>query len=201
MSTHLSIEQLLTLREPGNEPGTAALRGHLDQCADCQEELRRLEQRVARLRALPSLRTARDQWPAIRTRAEAAQRRLRVRWLGVGGMAAAAALLAAVITGDLVRPDPVEASTDLPSAMMQSRVLEEALRAWEPEVRVTDGYTARVAGELEERIARLDRDLEASQFLEEEVRHDVMLNLWRERVGLLDALVDVHLAAASNVGL
>ena len=85
--------------------------------------------------------------------------------------------------------------------MMQSRVLEEALRTWEPEARVTDGYTARVAGELEERIAKLDRELEASQFLGDEVRHDVMLNLWRERVGLLDALVDVHVASASNVGL
>jgi hypothetical protein len=27
------------------------------------------------------------------------------------------------------------------------------------------------------------------------------LNLWRERVGLLDALVDVHLTRASNAGL
>jgi hypothetical protein len=66
---------------------------------------------------------------------------------------------------------------------------------------VVDGYTATVAGELEERIARLDRELESSQFLEEEERHEVMVQLWRERVGLLDALVDVHLASASNVGL
>ena len=201
MSNHLSIEQLLALREPGTEPGTAALREHLDGCAECQAEQRRLDQRVARLRALPGLRPARDQWPAIRATAESVRHQRRARWLGVGGLAAAAALAGAVITGDLVRPELVEASTDLSSAMMQSRALEEALRTWEPETRVTDGYTARVAGELEERIAKLDRELEASQFLGEEVRHDVMLNLWRERVGLLDALVDVHVASASNVGL
>jgi hypothetical protein len=86
--------------------------------------------------------------------------------------------------------------------MAQSRVLEDALRAYRPEARVVDGYTATIAGELEERIARLDRELESSQFLEEQGdRHEVMLRLWRERVGLLDALVDVHLASASNVGL
>ena len=28
-----------------------------------------------------------------------------------------------------------------------------------------------------------------------------LLDLWRERVGLLDALVDVHVSHASNVGL
>lgn len=201
MSNHLSIEQLLALREPGTEPGAAALREHLDGCAECEAELRRLDQRVARLRALPGLRPARDQWPAIRGRAESVRNQRRARWLGAGGLAAAAALVGAIITGDLMRPEPVAASTELSSAMMQSRALEEALRTWEPEARVTDGYTARVAGELEERIATLDRELEASQFLGEEVRHDVMLNLWRERVGLLDALVDVHVASASNVGL
>lgn len=201
MANHLSIEQLLALREPGTEPGTAALREHLDGCAECEAELRRLDQRVARLRALPGLRPARDQWPAIRGHAESMRNQRRARWLGAGGLAAAAALVGAIITGDLMRPEPVAASTELSSAMMQSRALEEALRTWEPEARVTDGYTARVAGELEERIATLDRELEASQFLGEDVRHDVMLNLWRERVGLLDALVDVHVASASNVGL
>ena len=30
--------------------------------------------------------------------------------------------------------------------------------------------------------------------------HD-LLKLWRERVGLLDALVDVHVTRASNAGL
>ena len=120
---------------------------------------------------------------------------------GPGGLALAASLLLAVATGSLLSPPPLEASTELGSAMAQSRVLEEALRTYGPEARVVDGYTATVAGELEERIARLDRDLEASQFLEDAERHEVLLQLWRERVGLLDALVDVHLASASNVGL
>ena len=200
MSGHLSLEQLLALREPGVEPGTTEARAHLAACPACAEEFRRLEQRTARLRALPGLRPAREQWAAVQARLEG-ERRRRMRWAGVAGMALAASLVAAVIGGDLLAPQPLEASTELGAVMAQSQVLEEALRAYEPETRVVDGYTATVAGQLEERIARLDRQLESSQFLEDAQRHGVMLQLWRERVGLLDALVDVHLASASNVGL
>jgi len=201
VSAHLSLEQLLELREPGVEPGTAEARAHLDGCAACAEEFRRLEQRAARLRALPSLRPSRDHWRAVQARLDAERRRRRVRWAGVGSVALAASLLAAVVVRDLAAPAPLEASTELGSVMAQSRMLEEAIRAYGPEARVVDGYTATVAGELEERIARLDRELESSQFLEDAERRDVMVRLWRERVGLLDALVDVHLASASNVGL
>ncbi len=202
MSAHLSLEQLLALREPGTEPGTAEARAHLAACPACAGEFRLLEQRAARLRALPSLRPPRDQWGAVRARLADERRRRRTRWAGVGSVALAASLLVAVVARDLATPAPLEASTALTAAMAQSRVLEDALRAYRPEARVVDGYTATIAGELEERIARLDRELESSQFLEEQGdRHEVMLQLWRERVGLLDALVDVHLASASNVGL
>lgn len=201
MSAHLSLEQLLALREPGVEPGTTEARDHLDRCAACAEEFRRLEQRAARLRALPALRPSRDQWAAVQGRLAAERRRRWARWAGVGSVALAASLLAAVVVRDLAAPARLEASTELGSVMAQSRVLEEAIRAYGPEARVVDGYTAAVAGQLEERIARLDRELESSQFLDEAERQDVMVQLWRERVGLLDALVDVHLASASNVGL
>jgi hypothetical protein len=201
VSAHLPLEQLLELREPGVEPGTAEARAHLAACAACAEELRRLEQRAARLRALPALRPARDNWRGVQGRLDAERRQRRVRWAGVGSVALAASLLTAVVVRDLAAPAPLGASTDLGSVMAQSRMLEEAIRAYGPEVRVVDGYTATVAGELEERIARLDRELESSQFLGNAERQDVMVQLWRERVGLLDALVDVHLASASNVGL
>lgn len=201
MSAHPSLEQLLALREGVAEPGAAAAREHLAWCAACAEEFRRLEQRTARLRALPGLRPSREQWAAVQARLAAERRHRRARWAGVGGLALAASLLLAVATGHLLSPPPLEASTELGSAMAQSRVLEEALRTYGPEARVVDGYTATVAGELEERIARLDRELESSQFLGDAERHEVLLQLWRERVGLLDALVDVHLASASNVGL
>jgi hypothetical protein len=37
--------------------------------------------------------------------------------------------------------------------------------------------------------------------MEQQARDPELLRLWRERVGLLDALVDVHVTRASNVGL
>ena len=42
--------------------------------------------------------------------------------------------------------------------MLGSRLLVQALTQYAPERRVTDGYTARVAAELEDRISALDQD-------------------------------------------
>jgi len=58
-----------------------------------------------------------------------------------------------------------------------------------------------MAQELEDRIARVDRELEATELLPQEAPEDQLLKLWRERVGLLDALMDVHVTRASNAGL
>ena len=87
--------------------------------------------------------------------------------------------------------------------MQRSRALEATLGAYDPEAHVVDGRTSRVASDLEDRIADVDQragthvELRARPGTE---RTDVM-QLWQERVGLLDALVDVHVTRASNVGL
>jgi hypothetical protein len=47
----------------------------------------------------------------------------------------------------------------------------------------------------------VDRELEATELLPDQPPEDQLLQLWRERVGLLDALVDVHLTRASDAGL
>ena len=84
-------------------------------------------------------------------------------------------------------------------------MLETTLDRFNPEARVIDGRTARVSQELEDRIAALDQQLQEAQLREAEqaeaAQQQRMLELWRERVGLLNALVDVHLTRASNVGL
>lgn len=198
--THLSMETLVSLREPGTEPGHAAARQHLDQCAHCQAELERLHQRVARLKALPPLRPSRDRWPETVARFRADRRRRRGRWAGLVGLAAAASVVFAVGVGDLSRP--VEATTEqLHQAMERSQALETALSDYNPDGRVLDGRTARIAQELEDRIARVDRELEMTDLPRQEARDQELLKLWRERVGLLDALVDVHVTRASNAGL
>ena len=85
--------------------------------------------------------------------------------------------------------------------MSRSQALESALTDLHPDERMLDGRTAGIAQELEDRIARVDRELEMADLLEQQRRDQQVLKLWRERVGLLDALVDVHVTRASNVGL
>jgi hypothetical protein len=197
--THLSLDQLVGLREPGLEPGLADAREHLAACAACQAELRRLDQRVARLKALPTLRPARDQWVAVHARATAAHRLRRFRFAGIAALAAAAAL-AIVVLHRRTEAAQVTTAVTIDNVMARSHQLEQVLEAYNPEARVTDGVTARVAGELEDRIAVVDRRLEVAQVMGAREGNAALLRLWQERVGLLDALVDVHLTRASSVG-
>lgn len=201
--THLTMEQLLVLREPGVEPGTAAQREHMEQCEICRLERDRLEQRAARLRALPTLRPARDQWPRVAAKVHSVRRQRRVRWM-MAGVTALAASLALVLL--VKRPGPAAAETassaELSSLQQRSRALEAAIGAYDPDARVLDGRTSRVAADLEDRIAEVDRRMERTELAAPPgMGGPDLMQLWQERVGLLDALVDVHVTRASNVGL
>ena len=198
--THLSMEALLSLREAGLEPGDSAAREHLERCPGCRAELDRLHQRVARLKALPGLRPTRDRWPVVadRVRRERWERRRRVGAL-IGLAAAASIALGVAVGGRSGRA--VGGDQEIHQAMARSQALESALSRFHPDERVLDGRTAGIAQELEDRIARVDRQLEVAELLERQTRDQQLLRLWRERVGLLDALVDVHVTRASNVGL
>jgi hypothetical protein len=194
------MEALLSLRETGLEPGDAAAREHLEGCAACRAELERLHQRVARLKALPALRPSRDRWPLVAARVRAARRARRMRIGGLIGLAAAASIALAV---SLSKPSgsPQVNNQEIAQAMERSQALENALSQYDPDTRVLDGRTAGIAEELENRLARVDQELEMAELQERQRSDDQLLKLWRERVGLLDALVDVHVTRASNVGL
>jgi hypothetical protein len=204
--SHLTMEALLALREPGQEPGDVPARRHVEECAACRSELERLHQRAARLKSLPALRPSRDLWPAVRSRQQAERRRRwQARWTGAAGFLAAASVALALVWGDVARPDAASATADIAAARERSQVLESALDQYNPDVRVIDGRTARVSQELEDRIAELDQQLQDAQLRRarqaENQQQQQVLELWRERVGLLNALVDVHVTRASNVGL
>ncbi len=203
--SHLTIEALLALREPGLEPGDRSARQHLEQCVTCRTELERLHQRVARLRALPALRPARDRWPAIEARRQGDARHRRSRWTAMAGLLAAASIALTVVVRDIARPPEADAAAQIEAVRQRSQVLESALNQYNPDARVLDGRTARFSQELEDRIGALDRQLQDAQLRQmrevEPVQQEQVLQLWRERVGLLDALVDVHVTRASNVGL
>ena len=203
--THLTMEQLLALREPGSEPGAAAAREHVEACAACAAELDRLHQRVARLRALPTLAPARDRWPAVQARRRARRRTVMLRRAGFATLAMAASLAGIALVRPAVGPagqPTAVVATELAEVKQNSQALEGVLQAYNLEGRVVDGHTARIAGVLEDRIAEVDQQLQAAELERSAAAQDrELLQLWRERVGLLDALVDVHVTRASNVGL
>ena len=203
--THLTMDELLALDEPGLEPAGARAKAHLSECGACRGEYERLRQRQARLRALPTLRPARDQWPLVARRV-AAERRRRLVQRAVVGLSAIAALLLLAVA---FRPkaaardaDAVAADAQIADLMQRSQALEAAIGATRPDRRVVDGRTVRVASDLEARIADLDRMLEVQELDASPGRGGMQrVELWRERVGLLNALVDVHVTNARNVGL
>ena len=201
--THLTMEQLLALREPGLEPGVQGWRDHATACELCRTELDRLDQRVARLRALPTLAPARNRFAEIRARAMTDRRSRRLVVVSLGGLALAAtvALAVALSPGATAAPAPTLAEQqELEDIIGRSQSLEGAIQAYNPEQRVTDGRTAVVAASLEDRLARVDRQLQMVDYLDQRVRQQEALRLWRERVGLLNALVDVHATRARAVG-
>lgn len=198
--THLSMEQLLRLRDAASEPGSAEAQEHLAACAQCTAELDRLHQRQARLKALPTLRPPRDHFPSLMARVRDDRRQRRVRGVGLGALALAASLLLVVVGGDLLSPAPASASDQLTAVMAESATLERALGQLRQEPQVTDAWTTGTAASLEARIADLDSRLEALQSSGRPSDAEV-IPLWRERVGLMDALVDVHLTRAQHVGL
>ncbi|HKV75668.1 MAG TPA: hypothetical protein VJN95_14200 [Gemmatimonadales bacterium] len=200
--THLSMEQLVGLREPTQDAGLVEARAHLNDCPACQAELEALHQRAARLRALPALRPARSQWGAVAARLDAEKRQRRRRYVAIAGLGLAASIAALVVVKDLARPHKADASEAIAQAMDRSHTLERTLERYHADERVVDGLTAGVAQRLEDRIGVIDQQIQAAQLVTKaDQQQQMMLNLWQERIGLLDALVDVHVTRATNVGL
>jgi anti-sigma factor RsiW len=204
MTIHCTLEQLVALRDSAaaTEPGHAEAREHLAGCEACRAEADRLDQRVARLKALPVLIPSRDRYAQLEARLVRERRMRRARWAGVGGLATAAAIVGLLVGHDLFAPPVVDASQQLSQVMNESRALEGELARLNPDGRAMDLTTAQVAGQLQTRIAAIDEKLQTAQLSgNQHPTDDQLIELWRERVGLMDALVDVHLTGASQVGL
>lgn len=200
MTTHLSMEQLLAVRDGDrSEPVLAEAHRHLTACAPCQAELDRLHQRTARLKALAMMSPAHDHFPAVKARLHWERSHRRQQRIATIGLAVAATLVLAVVGNHLVQPPTLDAEQQLEKAMSRSQLLEQQLRDWDPESRVLDGETAAVVIQLEDRIAALDAELARTAISKAE--HEREVALWQQRVGLMNALVEVHVTKASNVDL
>ncbi|HEX4627644.1 MAG TPA: hypothetical protein VH137_02555 [Gemmatimonadales bacterium] len=192
---HCTMEDLVAL-----QAGDAAVwaRQHIDACVACRAELDALYQRVARLKALPAFRPARDRWPAVRATILAERRRHRGRW-GMWSLAAAAALVGLIVLRPIwfSRLDAAE----LARVKQQSATLEQALGRYDPDGRVTSGRAAVLAAALEDRIAVIDGALARLGPLEDQNRASTLMKLWQQRVNLMERLVRVRVARAAYVGL
>ena len=192
---HCTVEELLALRE---KEGSAWARQHVDGCAVCRAELEGLYQRVAQLKALPVIGPTRSRWPEIRTQFVAARARRRSRWMASG--LAAAALLAGIIVSRPFGTTPAFGE-ELAKAKQQSASLETELQNFDPDSRVESGRAAALAADLEDQIAAVDARLAGLNPGPARSDGPEVVQLWRNRVNLMQQLVGVRVTRAAYEGL
>ena len=194
MLIHCTMDELLAIRDGQGSQG--ALR-HLDECDECCNELELLHQRVAALKALPSLRPPRDRWSVVRDEVLARRARARRRFGGWLTAAAAASVALAVGLGGLVTP-AVQEPDPLAELVSEAQMLERALRTMRPETRVLTGRIAGAVAALEDRLELLDVRFEQARV--QRLSRERVIVLWQERVGLMDLLVNVHARPVILIG-
>jgi hypothetical protein len=190
---HCTMDDLLALRD-----GEASVwaRRHVEECTACRAELDGLYQRVAQLKALPALRPPRDRWSLVRDTIVAQRVQRRRRWAGYG-FATAAAVVGLMVLGPML--GKTGNAKDLAQAKQQSAQLESTLQDYDTESRVMSGREAEITARLEDQIAQLDgrlADLDAQA-----AREAQLVDLWRQRVQLMEQLVQVRVTRAKYVGL
>lgn len=166
------------------------------------------------LRALPDTTPRREVWHRIEAQARAegllgsGRPFRRFQWLAGAGVAAAVALMVLRLPplgGDVAEEGPFptepeyaenESIRNLDALMVRSRLLERDLRALPPEPRVMRAATAATISELEDRIAAIDYALNDPHADLSAAEAEVF---WRERVRLMDSLVQVRYAHAQRV--
>ncbi len=194
MLIHCTMDELLAIRDGQGSQG--ALR-HLDECDECCHELELLHQRVAALKALPSLRPPRDRWSVVRDEVLAQRARTRRRFGGWLTAAAAASVALAIGLGGLVTPAAQEPDP-LAELVSEAQMLEQALRTMRPETRVLTGRIAGAVAELEDRLELLD--VRFKQARVQRLSREKVIVLWQERIDLMDALVNVHARPVILIG-
>ena len=191
---HGTSEELLALRDG---EGTAWTRDHAATCAACAAELERLEQVRARLRALPPFAPPRDVWPVVLRGARADRRRSRISaWSGAVA-AAAVVVLAFTVLRHSAPPAPEDVA--LQKAMAESAAMEQMFQSLHPDRRALNGQAAGVVADLEDQLAQVDAALNDTTTWRNDP--DRVAGLWKQRAGLLSALVDVHQTRATVAGL
>jgi hypothetical protein len=210
---HARIDHLLSLRD--GEPVDVAVRAHVESCAECAQEREKLELVRRRLQALPNesdLPAA--GWDRLRARLEATKPQASPRrWQGASAIAASFAMLG-LLAGMLLRDDgsgapELAAARDAAGAAItlhtiedlrnQSRVLEEVLAALPARPAVERAGTAIPIETLEAQVQWVDHQLSLSGVADAEPA--LTEELWRERVEVMNRLVQLRYVEAQRVAL
>jgi len=197
MLRHCSLEELLAVR---SGEGSLAARTHVDECQECRDELDRIHQRVAALKALPTVRAPRDRWSVVRARIVAERRR---GWWLRGAWAAAAALALVLGANGMLNVPAMapDAEPEIQGLVERSTQLDSLLEVVSEQTRVINALTALAIVDLEDRLISVDgRIVETRRAAMSERQRERLRLLLRERVALMDALVNAHAQRASYVG-
>lgn len=189
-----------------------------DETMNCGIGVAERELLHAKLRELPDTMPPRAVWQRIeaQARAEGLFRSHRVKasveWLAGAGLAAAVVLAvlnvqttppAATDDGEQVFPtEPVYTATDravrlrtLNALMVESQQLEQDLRSLPEEPHLVRAGTAATISAVEDQIAAIDYRL---NYAPVRMTHEQMELYWRERVRLMNLLVQLRMAQAQR---
>ncbi len=205
---HARLDELLSLRD--GAPVDARVQAHVQECAACAAELDRAEALRAQLEALPPAPApAVDGWPAVQARLAASK--ARGRRLGRVAPYAAAASVAALATFAALRmteappsvaqrAEPLITLDDesLDAVRSRSRELEALLAALPERPAVERAGTSVPIDSLEAQVQWLDHQLSVAGA---EGRATDAEALWRDRVEVLNSLVQLRYVEAQQVNL
>jgi hypothetical protein len=203
---HASIDHLLSLRD--GQPVDAATAAHVDECARCLAELRKLRETQAQLQSLPQLdppSSFREIQCAMARSAAAPRRVVSARLVAAVAFVTLTAIFFVALRdstrSEVAEHKPVEQQTPaidvietarVPELVARSQQLEGLLQKLPDRPRIERVSTAAMIDTIEDRIQWLDfqlSDARDSGLNEEQTRR-----LWRERVELMDSLVKVRYA-------
>jgi hypothetical protein len=209
---HARIDDLLSLRD--GEPVDLAVRSHVETCSECAATRASLETVRRRMAALPLVDAPADGWTRLRARIEAVQHPApRRRRSGLVAIAASCAMLG-VLAGILLKETGPEApglagaseEVTLPQALEaidelrdRSRVLEEVLAALPARPAVERAGTAVPIDTLQDQIQWVDHQLSLTAAAQ--ASPDLRERLWRERVEIMNTLVQLRYVEAQRVAL
>ncbi|HET7569774.1 MAG TPA: hypothetical protein VFK96_04215 [Gammaproteobacteria bacterium] len=207
---HATIAELLSLRD--GEPVAVDVRGHVECCEPCLEQLEHLRAVRAGLQALPLVPPASDRWAGIAAAADAVSpnRHKPARWhLWAPGLAAAMAIAVGAawltMSGSQSLPTaqqtqiataaPSTPPADIAALRRQSSQLEMTLRALRRRDAMMSVRAANTIANLEDGVAAIDYRL--NQGALQGMSPAQAERLWRQRVGLMRSLVTVRYVQAS----